>query len=398
MSTVLAPSDLFALDPGARPNVGGRIRCLPGSRWQIADATHCVEVASDPPGGEGCLVVIEALWDGTVLRAASVLEVSSTPSVPPKESVRLLDRGVGRALRARARALQHVRQFFAQRDFLEVDTPQRVPSPGLDLHLDAYEADGAFLITSPEYQMKRLLVGGLPRIYQIVHCFRAGERGASHNSEFTMLEWYRAFAGVDDVMRDTEQLVEHVVKELTQGAVLDRGGRSCDVEAPFEQMTVVEAFERFAGLDADTTLRLAESEEEVYFRRMVEQVEPGLASLSRAVFLRDFPAVHASLARRRPDAPRLCERFELYVGGVELCNGFGELTDPKEQRARFDLDRAARKAAGKPVYPVDERFLDALEQGMPAAGGNALGLDRLIALCFGAKSLADVMTFPDEWL
>ncbi|MDZ4064164.1 MAG: EF-P lysine aminoacylase EpmA, partial [Coriobacteriia bacterium] len=298
----------------------------------------------------------------------------------------------------RALALREIRAWFDERGFLEVETPQRVPSPGLDLHLDAFESDGAYLITSPEYQMKRLLVGGLPRIYQLVHCFRAGERGDSHNSEFLMLEWYRAFAGIDDVIRDTEEIIARVATVLTDGPNVRRGKRCIDLKPPFRQITVLDAFARFAGLDADTVLRLAESDEDAYFGTLVEKVEPALAALDHAVVLRDFPAVHASLARRRPDDPRLCERFEVYVGGVELCNGFGELTDAREQRARFDRDCDARQEAGKPLYPIDERFLEALEEGMPPSGGNALGVDRLIALGLGTERIGDGMAFPDGWL
>lgn len=396
---VLSPSDLRQEHEGQVVRVGGRVRRQPDGGWQIADAFDSVSVTGRSQAPDGTLAVIDAVWrDGTLQLTRLVDRREPLVAAERGESARLLDRGVGRALRLRANALEAVRRWFDERGFVEVDTPQRVPSPGLDLHLDAFEADGAFLITSPEYQMKRLLVGGMPRIYQIVHCFRAGERGASHNSEFSMLEWYRAFAGIDDVVADTEQLVADVVAALRGEAAVEHGGRRIDVSPPFVQMTVLEAFERFAGLDASSTLALAETDEETYFRAMVERVEPGLAGLSRAVVLRDFPAVHASLARRRADDPRLCERFELYVGGVELCNGFGELTDPTEQRARFEQDRHARRMSGKPLYPIDDRFLRALEEGMPPSGGNALGLDRLIALGLGVERIGHVMPFPDDWV
>jgi lysyl-tRNA synthetase class 2 len=145
-------------------------------------------------------------------------------------------------------------------------------------------------------------------------------------------------------------------------------------------------------------LHLAEHDEDRYFLALVDRVEPALSQLDGPVFVHSFPATHASLARRMPDRPELCERFELYARGIELCNGFGELVDPHEQRARFEADRARRLARGKPVYPIDERFLAALEEGMPQAAGNALGFDRLIAVCAGAGELADVMPFPADWL
>src|SRR3984957_9956634 len=264
-------------------------------------------------------------------------------------------------LRERANILALVRTFFAQRDFLEVETPLLVPSPGLDLHLGAVEVvprtAARYLITSPEYQMKRLLGDGYERIFQIARCFRKGEQGQHHNPEFTMLEWYRANAGVDDVMKDTEELVAM----LTSGRV-QLGARTVDTRAPVERWTVCDAFERFAGIGEDETLDLAANDEEQYFRIMVESVEPGLIALDHAVFLVDYPASQASLARKRPDDPRVAERFELYVGGIELCNGFGELVDPVEQRARLERDRAERSARGLPVYPIDERFIEALKK------------------------------------
>jgi elongation factor P--(R)-beta-lysine ligase len=395
---VLAPSDLRPMVSGRRVRVGGRVRRQPRGGWQLADATDSIPVEGVDALEDGSLVVLDGLWQDGALEVEQVVDQHTVvASDSLSEPNRLLDRGVGRALMERARALRAVRGWFDDRGFVEVDTAQRVPSPGLDLHLDAYGTEGAFLITSPEYQMKRLLVGGLPRIYQMVHCFRAGERGDSHNSEFLMLEWYRAFAGIEDVIADTERLIALVAETLTGEPAVFRDGRRIDLSS-FEQVTVLDAFHRYCGLDPDTTLRLAESDEDTYFRRLVEDVEPALAALEGGVVLRDFPAVHASLARRRADDPRLCERFEVYVAGVELCNGFGELTDVREQRERFARDRVARRSAGKPEYPIDGRFLRALEEGMPPSGGNALGLDRLIALCLGARRIADVMAFPDDWL
>jgi elongation factor P--(R)-beta-lysine ligase len=299
-------------------------------------------------------------------------------------------------LRERANVIALVREFFAQRDFLEVETPLLVPSPGLDLHLEAFEvatrSPARYLITSPEYQMKRLLADGYPRIFQIAKCFRKGELGDRHNPEFTMLEWYRANAGIDDVMRDTEDLVAMV----TGGRVVV-GDRTIDTRVPVERWTVCEAFDRFAGIREDETLDLAANDEDRYFELMVDAVEPGLAALDHAVFLVDYPASQASLARKRPEDPRVAERFELYVAGVELCNGFGELTDVTEQRARLERDREERSTRGLPVYPIDEKFLDALAR-VPPSGGNALGLDRLVALACGGTEIRRVMAFTLEEL
>jgi elongation factor P--(R)-beta-lysine ligase len=298
----------------------------------------------------------------------------------------------------RARIVSAVRAFFDARGFVEVQTPVVVPSPGLDMHLDAFEVTGGdrgaprWLATSPEYQMKRLLADGWSRIYQIGPCFRRGEVGSRHNPEFTMLEWYRARAGVADVMADTEQLVSAVT-----GGSVRVAGRAIDVRPPVERLPVCEAFRRHAGWTRDAVLHAAAHDEDAYFRALVEKVEPAIERLDRAVFLVDYPATQASLARRKPDDPELAERFELYVAGVELCNGFGELVDPAEQRSRFDRDQKQRRARGLPEYAIDERFLDALGR-VPPSGGNALGLDRLVALACGTTSIADVVAFTADEL
>jgi lysyl-tRNA synthetase class 2 len=301
-------------------------------------------------------------------------------------------------LRERARVLADVRRFFDARGYLEVQTPIAVPSPGLDLHLDAFEVTGGergsprWLITSPEYQMKRLLGEGWQRIYQIVACFRRGEVGARHNPEFTMLEWYRANAGVEAVVEDTEQLVAAVT-----GGTVRLGARAIDVRPPFERLTVCGAFARFAGWTEDATLSAAANDEDLYFRTLVDVVEPALAAIDHGVFLVDYPATQASLARKKPADPRVAERFELYVAGVELCNGFGELVDPAEQRARLEHDQTARRERGLPVYPIDERFLAALAR-VPPSAGNALGLDRLVALACGTTDIAEVLAFTADEL
>ena len=305
-------------------------------------------------------------------------------------------------LAARASVVRDVRAFFESRGYLEVETPLAVPCPGLDLHLDAFEVVPAggptaaaprVLSTSPEYQMKRLLVDGHPRIFQITRAFRAGELGARHNPEFTILELYRANAGVLAIMRDTEQLVARVT-----GGAVKVDGRTIDVRPPFARMTVCEAYERFARIAPDETLRLAEHDEDRFFFLLVDVVEPALAKLDHAVFLTEYPATQASLARKKPSDPRVAERFELYVAGVEVCNGFGELTDAVEQRARFIHDQQERARRGKPVYPLDERFLEALARGMPDSGGNAIGLDRLVALATGSTAIRDVLAFADDEL
>jgi lysyl-tRNA synthetase class 2 len=297
----------------------------------------------------------------------------------------------------RARIIARIRSFFAARDFVEVETPTMVPSPGLDVHLAAFEVPTPlgtrYLSTSPEFQMKRLLGEGMARIFQIAKAYRKDELGERHNPEFTILEWYRTQAAVESVMRDTEQLLATIT-----GGTVRLGDRSIDVRPPLPRVTVCEAFTRFANKSAEETLAMATHDEDSFFRIMVDAVEPALARMPQAVFLTEYPLAQASLARKKPDDPRVAERFELYAAGVELCNGFGELTDAKEQRARFVADQAARKTQGLPVYPIDERFLAALEQGIPPCAGNALGVDRLVALACGTTEIRAVMAFAADEL
>jgi lysyl-tRNA synthetase class 2 len=169
-----------------------------------------------------------------------------------------------------------------------------------------------------------------------------------------------------------------------------------DVTPPFARLSVSAAFKRYAGVT--DALALAQEDEARYFELMIERVEPALARRKKPVFLIDYPISQAALARPSPNNPRAAERFELYLGGVELCNGFSELTDPAEQRLRFDAELRCRQAAGQPEYPLDDRLLTALAEGMPPSGGNALGLDRLVMLALGADSIAEVMAFPQAYL
>jgi lysyl-tRNA synthetase class 2 len=415
--SILSPSDLDALPPRSPQRdrairVGGRVVASDGLDVTLADAFAEVEVALDAASDveEGDLAIVDGVRrEGKLITARVVDRVR--PARPPaqpegrepaSETARFTHLGIGQALVARAVAIGAIRRFFGERRFLEVETPLAVPSPGLDLHLDAFEVRGdeatRYLVTSPEYQMKRLVAGGVPRCFQLARCFRQGEIGHRHNPEFTMLEWYRAFAGVDDVMADTEELVRAVVREVAGTTSIEVGDRAVDLGGPFERLSVGAAFERYAKIPADEAIALATRDEERFFRVLVDDVEPGLAAAPRPVFLLDYPAPLASLARLREGDPRVAERFELYVGGIELCNGFGELTDAAEQRARLARDQEARRAARKPVYPIDERFLAALEEGLPPCAGNALGVDRLIMVAIGADAIGTVQAFPASWV
>jgi lysyl-tRNA synthetase class 2 len=396
-----SPSDLLPL-PSRRSRrrrvVGGRIASTDRTRIALADALGVLPVRLGSEGRfePGALVVVEGILGPEGLTEATVVEHLPLPlPAPDGEFARLAWGRIGANLVARSRAFATVRAYFATERFVEVDTPLRVRTPGLDANVNALRAHRGWLVTSPEFHMKRLVVGGLPRVYQICHCSRADEQGAWHQPEFVMVEWYRAFAGVDAIVGDTERLVSELVRELAGTTrVTSPHGARLEVSPPFERITVRRAFARFAGVrDA---VELAARDVDEYFRVLVEKVEPALAERRRPVFLTDYPLTEAALARPRPEDPTVAERFELYAGGVELCNGYGELTDPVEQRRRFVVERERRRAARQPVYPLDQRFLRALREGLPPSGGNALGLDRVVALALGTGDIAAVQAFPAD--
>jgi len=270
-------------------------------------------------------------------------------------------------LSERARVLREIRAFFDARGFTEVETPVRIPAPAPEPHIDCPPSGDCFLRASPELQMKKLLAAGMERIYQIGPCFRAGEKGRRHSPEFTMLEWYRANADYLDIARDAEELLAEVLKRD---------------HADVQRITVREAYLRWAGWDPVETW-----DQDRFDFDMATKIEPNLPK--EPLFLTDYPAPAASLARLKSDDACVAERWELYVDGIELANAFTELVDSVEQRRRFELAREERRALGEADYPLDEEFLDALAR-MPPSGGVALGVDRLVMLACGASSIADV--------
>jgi lysyl-tRNA synthetase class 2 len=330
-------------------------------------------------------------------------------------------------LEARAALNGAIRAFFVEHDFLEIEAPILVPSPGLELHLDAFAVGNAppalgYLITSPEYQMKRLLAGGLPRIYSLGKVFRRGEAGRHHNPEFTMLEWYRAGAGWEAIADDVEALVRASARALDRRGAL-RLPAGLAIDKKWERLSVREAVARHAGvaLDGDEPTDVlankcraaghrvpsqvegrAPAWDDVFFTMFLDAVEPALGRATRPIVLHDWPRPLAALAREKPGDPRVVERFEVYVpvgnGEVlELCNAFGELVDPVEQRRRLEADLAERRRRGLPEYPIDERFLAALAD-MPPSAGIALGVDRLAMLLLGAGTIREVLPFAADEL
>ncbi len=291
-------------------------------------------------------------------------------------------------LQARARLQAALRQWFAGEGFVEVETPILQVSPGAEVHLAGFVTDWElpdgeervrWLHSSPEFAMKKLLAGGVPKLFQFARVFRNAEGSALHHPEFTMLEWYR----------------------------LRWDGHVCDPRAEPERLTVAEAFQRYAGVDLIATVgsaeRLAQASgvarhaddtwDDVFFRIMFDRIEHRLG-MGRPTILCEYPIAMAALARAKPGDARVAERFELYVCGVELANAFGELTDPDIQRARLQADMDAKERLYGVRWPVDPDFLAALDHGLPDCAGVALGFDRLVMLATGAAHIEDVLWLP----
>src|SRR5437879_7113746 len=312
-------------------------------------------------------------------------------------------------LMARSRILATVRDFFAENGFVEVETPVLQVSPGLEPHLRAFgvvphvpfegKAQPRFLHTSPEFAMKKLLAAGLPRIWQLAHVFRDGERSATHHPEFSMLEWYRAAAGYEMLMADCQALLRRA-QRAAGTAVLTWQGATADANQPFERLSVADAFKRHCGIDLLATAPdPGDDWEALFFRIFLDRIEPHLG-ISAPTLLYDYPVSLAALSRPKPGDLRLCERFELYVCGLELANAFGELTDAQEQRRRFLADQAKKQTLYGENYPIDEDFLAALEYGLPDCAGIALGFDRLVMLLTGGAHIQEVLwapVAPPDW-
>ena len=296
-----------------------------------------------------------------------------------------------KALYARAAMIQEIRRFFIAGGYLEVDTPLRIPAPAPEAHIDALPSPPWFLQTSPELCMKRLLAAGYERLFQICHCWREGERGERHLPEFTMLEWYRSGSDYRALMQECEELVRSVATTFGRGNALSYRGHTISLAPPWERLTVAEAFSRYGGISMATALA-----EDLFDEIMALQIEPRLG-IHTPTFVCDYPAARGALARLKPGDPGVAERFELYVGGLELANAFSELTDAAEQRRRFDEENLSRREAGRQVYPLPDKFLTELT-ALPPSAGIALGVDRLLMVFLDAHSIDEVVPFTPEEL
>lgn len=320
------------------------------------------------------------------------------------------------ALKARMALVKTVRDTFERKGFWEVETPALQIMPCADKHIHGFATDlwgpdlrpreTLYLHTSPEFDMKKLLAAGAKNIYQLCKVYRNGESTRRHSPEFTLLEWYRAGGDYRGMMADCEKLLRAGAETLGIFHYTCEG-HTADPFAEWLRISVAEAFDRYAGVDLGACLgdtpgfhaavqgigiRTAPDDawDDLFFRVMAEKIEPYLGMGVPAI-LYDYPADMACLSRKKPEDPRYAERFELYVCGVELANAFSELTDAAEQRRRFEQEMKDKEALYGFTYPVDEQFLQALEYGMPEAGGCALGFDRLVMLSTGAEDIRRVL-------
>ena len=395
--------------------VRGRLLHLAGGRGRIADESGGVDFvvktwtkgikAGDIVELYG--IVAEGIIDVSQIR----LLASSRADWNQGDWARFRAKGLWANMWVRAAVLDAVRDFFRDAGFLAVETPTLARASAQEEHIQLfateYQGDKAqeqlYLAPSPELYMKRLLGVGFERIYQISRSYRNGEMGPQHNPEFTLIEWYRAYASYEEIMADVENLVAHVVESVLGRSSVVRAGREISLQPPWERLSVRDAFVRWAAVDLDAcadaeslfhraralgygSARLGDSWEDLYHKILLEKIEPELAKLG-AIHFFDYPRQLAALAKLKEGDPTVAERTEAYLGGVELSNGYTELNDPVEQRERFQGVRPGNA-------PADEAFLAAMERGIPPAGGVALGLDRLVMVVAGASCLDEVIAFP----
>lgn len=294
-------------------------------------------------------------------------------------------------LKKRSLVVQHTRDFFINKGYLEVDTPLRSPAIIPEAHIDPMMSEGHYLQASPELYMKRLLSQGLDKVFQICKCFRKNERGSRHLPELTMLEWYGITHTYEDLMDQCEGLLAYIAGQLGKNGSLDYQGHTIDLQNGFHRLTIAQAFDQFGSMTADKAMESGQFDEIISF-----EIEPHLG-INRPCFLYDYPAPLASLAKLHPDNQQVAQRFELYIAGIELANGFTELTDSKIQKQRFMEENRLRSTRGLSALPMPETFLSDLKT-MPEAAGIALGMDRLAMLFCDAPCIDEVVAFTPESL
>ena len=296
-----------------------------------------------------------------------------------------------KVLQQRANILKAIRDFFVTQGFLEVETPYRIPAPAPESHIDAIPSGSWFLHPSPELCMKRMLAAGYEKIFQVCRCWRERERGNQHIPEFTLLEWYHSGIDYRTLMEECEEMIQMVAISIGLGNNVFFRNEVIDLSGPWEKLSVREAFREYAKTPMEEALQRG-----LFDEMMVRDIEPRLG-IKKPIFLYDYPAERAALARLKSEDETVAERFELYIGGLELANGFSELIDPEEQKKRFEKENENRRSMGKPIYPMPEQFLEELNEMAPSAG-IALGVDRLIMVLLDASSIDEVVAFTPEKL
>lgn len=304
----------------------------------------------------------------------------------------------------REKVIDAIRLFFKNQGFHEVFTPILVPIPSIEPNLEVFKTElrtskglkrDGYLIMSPEFSIKKLIAGGVGNCFEITKCFRNEEEiSPLHNPEFTMLEWYRLNADYFDVMNDFENLFCEVVKSVNPDADLTKWeyqGKNYDLTPPWPRVKIADAFRKYSKRD------VLEVEDEDFYKIYFNEIEPELLKLEKPYFIYDYPISQASLSKQTED-PRFAERFEVFLGGMELGNCFSELTNPIEQKKRFEADLVERKRLGKTFYPIDEDLIKALTLGLPATSGIAVGVDRLVMLVSDSSSIAETLFFPGKEL
>ena len=296
-----------------------------------------------------------------------------------------------KALQQRARLIQAMRRFFIEQGYLEVETPYRIPAPAPESHIDAVVSSPWFLHASPEICMKRMLAAGYEKIFQICRCWREGERGSQHIPEFTLLEWYRSGCDYLGLMEECEELVNTIASAVGLGEKIIYRNQEIDLAKPWEKISVKEAFRCYSQISMAEAL-----ERNLFDEIMVRDIEPRLG-IGKPTFIYDYPAQRRAMARLKQEDQAVSERFELYIGGLELANAFSELINAEEQRKHFLQENINRHALGKPTYPIPEKFLAELDNMRPSAG-IALGVDRLVMVLLNIATIDEVVSFTPEEL
>jgi lysyl-tRNA synthetase class 2 len=421
----------FESAPGERV-VRGRVVEVTPPTFLVMGQEGNQRLVAASSGLPSCGDIVEALVDDSVqplevLRLNRLVVPAEDPVNNPESMFHRLHGDGGRIKRLlllKARALELLRVFFASRGFVEWQTPRLVSSPGLEVHLQGFvthylndrgHGQRCYLPTSPEFSLKKALCAGLERIYEICRCFRnGGETGPLHQCEFTMLEWYRAFADYQAIMADVEELGIYLKEGLDHTDSRRFRGKQIDWRPPWTRTSVQEVFSRYCSINLEKGVEdleyfqaeaqrllgeranAAQDFDSLFFQLFLSFIEPHLG-LEKPEILYDYPIGMAALAASKPGQPTFSERFEVYVGGVELANAFTELNDPVEQEKRFQDALREKTRQGYPEVSIDRQFLRELGYGMPPAAGIALGVERLLMALTGSEHIDDLFFLPHRW-